>query len=123
MTAYATRSPLQLLSVPHMMNDSRHSSRRTSARLADKESVPLAKGIDHTVDEVIRTTEKYGAGSKQAIPRTNGAVVNSVGGRVKRKHGMYNSQSDTLRRGIEEMPRPRLRLSVAKALRKRCAIC
>lgn len=81
MTTYATRSPLQLLSNTHVMAETRRTTRRTSARLADKDDMPLTNGVTHTTEK----TKTNGIGLRSGKAGVNGAT----GGRGKRKHGRY----------------------------------
>lgn len=69
MTAYATRSPLQILTNPHMMSE-RRTSRRTSARLADKEDASVANGIGHGTDRA-KGNQSNGASGRQGKAGTN----------------------------------------------------
>ena len=87
MTAYATRSPLQLLSNPHMMSDLRRTTRRTSARLADKEDIPVINGAGNTAGKGIRNLTN-GHGNKAVKANINGASNATAGGRAKRKLGV-----------------------------------
>ena len=86
MTAYATRSPLQLLSNTHIMSESRRSTRRTSARLADKEDIPITNGIGHTTDNR-KGGQTNGASVKQGKTNVNGPGTAVGGARSKRKYG------------------------------------
>ena len=81
MTTFATRSPLQLLSNAHIMSDSRRGTRRTSARLADKEDTPATNGVGEE-----KQAKVNGASSKQSKSTVNGHAGTSVisGGRPKR---------------------------------------
>ena len=81
MTTYATRSPLQLLSNTHIMAETRRTTRRTSARLADKEDMPVMNGVSHATEK----TKTNGIGLRSGKAGVNGAT----GGRGKRKHGRY----------------------------------
>lgn len=58
MTTFATRPPLQQLDNPHMMSE-RGNGRRTSARLADKEDVPVTNR--YTVDPMKRGQNALGS--------------------------------------------------------------
>lgn len=89
MTAYVTRSPLQLLTNTHAMGDLRRSSRRISARLAEKEDAPVVNGNGYT-GEKAKSSHSNGAGSKQRKADANGAGQGSTGAKGKRKHGVYN---------------------------------
>ena len=81
MTAYATRSPLQLLTnTHHVMAEQRHNGRRTSARLREKEDVPATNGVAHVHDKVKSTAKQTKAGSNTQI--AEGRT------RAKRKLGM-----------------------------------
>ncbi|KAL9117845.1 MAG: hypothetical protein Q9187_005615, partial [Circinaria calcarea] len=84
MTTYATRSPLQLLINPHMMSDSWRTTRRTSARLADKEDVPVANGTSHTTGKG-KGGQANAVSTKQDKAVGNGVAGGAVGGRAKRK--------------------------------------
>ncbi len=86
MTTYATRSPLQLLTNPHMMSEPRRSSRRLSARQPDKEDPPVANGIGHGTERA-KGGQSNGVGGKQVKGSANGAATNVKGGRGKRKIG------------------------------------
>lgn len=86
MTTYATRSPLQLLSNPHMMSEPRRSSRRLSARQPEKEGPPVANGIGHGTERA-KGGQSNGASGKQGKAATNGAGPSAKGGRGKRKIG------------------------------------
>ena len=88
MTAYVTRSPLQLLTNTHAMGDMRRSSRRTSARLADKEDAPLVNG-NGLVGEKARPSQANGAGTRHGKGEASGVVQGSTGAKGKRKHGGY----------------------------------
>lgn len=89
MTAYATRSPLQLLSNSHQMtSDSRRNgTRRTSARLADKDDAPIGIGSDY-VSENKKSGQTNGA-ARRATGRAaaSGVEIGNGNGRGKRKHG------------------------------------
>ena len=86
MTTYVTRSPLQLLSNPHMMSEPRRSSRRLSARQPEKEDPPIANGIGHGTERV-KGGQSSGVGGKQGKASANGASTSAKGGRGKRKIG------------------------------------
>ena len=88
MTTYATRSPLQLLINTHMMSDSRRTTRRSSARLADKDDVPTVNGNSHTTGKG-KGGQANAASSKQDKGVGNGAAGGAVGGRAKRKIGTW----------------------------------
>jgi len=88
MTAYVTRSPLQLLTNTHAMGDLRRSSRRTSARLADKEDAPLVNGGGY-VGEKAKSSQANGVGTRQGKAEANGAGQAFTGAKGKRKHGGY----------------------------------
>ena len=90
MTAYATRSPLQLLSNTHMMSDPQKSTRRTSARLADKEDVPLNNGISQALEKG-RAGHLNGATVKQGKVAVNGIEATAGTGRGKRKKSAYKA--------------------------------
>ena len=82
MTAYATRAPLHLINNPRIMSEaSRGQSRRTSARLAEKEDVPYVNGIglDSEPMKGRQTVE-----AKQAKGKLNGASTKPT---AKRKPG------------------------------------
>ncbi|KAI4110315.1 MAG: hypothetical protein LQ339_001482 [Xanthoria mediterranea] len=81
MTAYVTRSPLQLIHNLHMMSEPRRSSRRLSARLVDKEDAPLVNGLPHG-QEKTRGGQTPANSTKQAKASVNGA---SLGAKGKRK--------------------------------------
>ena len=88
MTSYATRSPLQLLSNTHMMSDPQRSTRRTSARLADKEDISLVNGNVYA-SEKGRGSHINGTSVKQGKAGVTG-TGNIVGaGRGKRKKSAY----------------------------------
>ncbi|MCJ1391905.1 hypothetical protein MMC18_004772 [Xylographa bjoerkii] len=84
MTTYITRSPLQLLTNTHMMSESRRSTRRTSARLADKEDTTLANGLQHVVEKA-KVGRANGASAKQVNLEVNGNGTGPSGVRGKRK--------------------------------------
>ena len=88
MTTYATRSPLQLLSNISIMSDPQRSTRRTSARLADKEDVPHVNGNNH-VSEKGRGGQVNSASVKQSKVGVNGAGSAVGPGRGKRKKSAY----------------------------------
>ena len=88
MTAYVTRSPLQLLTNPHMMSDSRRPARRTSARLADKEDAPVVNGFVHA-GEKGKGGQTNGAAIRHNKSGVNGTKGLALGGRGKRKLGVY----------------------------------
>ena len=80
MTAYATRSPLQLLPNTHnLMAEQRHPGRRTSARLREKDDAP-------TVNGTLNGQEKAKATSKQTKSGPNGVAAEGRT-RPKRKLG------------------------------------
>lgn len=87
MTAYGTRTPLQLLSNPYAMSDLRRSTRRTSARLADKEDALVANGNGHGAEKA-NAIQKNGADAGQGQSTTNGTGDGVAGKRGKRKQGM-----------------------------------
>ena len=90
MTAYVTRSPLQLLTNTHAMGDLRRSSRRTSARVADKEDAPLVNGNGYG-GEKAKSSQANGADMRQGKSEANSAGQGSIGAKGKRKHGAYKS--------------------------------
>ncbi|MCJ1419288.1 hypothetical protein MMC32_005642 [Xylographa parallela] len=92
MTTYITRSPLQLLTNPHMMSDSRRSTRRTSARLADKEDTTLTNGLQHVVEKA-KAGRPSGTSAKQAKPDVNGKGIGPSAVRGKRKPD-YDEEDD-----------------------------
>ena len=82
MTAYATRAPLHLINNPRIMSEaSRGQSRRTSARLAEKEDVPYVNGIGHDSEPM---KGRQNAEAKQAKGKVNGASTKPT---AKRKPG------------------------------------
>ena len=86
MTTYATRSPLALLTNPHMMNDARKTGRRTSDRLREKEDLPIPNvrgGGTTKASEKGVTSEKP---TKANASETSGT---SRKPREKRKLGMW----------------------------------
>lgn len=87
MTEYVTRSPLQLIHNPHMMGEPRRSSRRLSARLGDKEDVPIVNGTAHTTEKKDKSGQGSASNTKQAKTGVNGATSNSTGSKTKRKLG------------------------------------
>lgn len=87
MTTYATRSPLQLLSNPHMMSEPRRSSRRLSARQPEKEDLHVANGVGHGTERG-KGGQINGMGGKQGKASVNGTSTNAKGGRGKRKIGL-----------------------------------
>lgn len=88
MTTYMTRSPLQLLSNTHMMNDSPQGTRRTSARLADKEDTVQVNGTIQPVEK-IKGARSNGATTKQGKAEISGNGTGPAGTRGKRKPGVY----------------------------------
>ncbi|KAL8696468.1 MAG: hypothetical protein Q9224_002780 [Gallowayella concinna] len=90
MTAYVTRSPLQLIHNPHMMNEPRRSSRRLSARLGDKEVAPLVNGLTHG-NENGKSGQYSGNSAKQTKAGITGATS---GAKAKRKLADYDEDSD-----------------------------
>ncbi|KAL9599586.1 MAG: hypothetical protein Q9219_003742 [cf. Caloplaca sp. 3 TL-2023] len=95
MTAYVTRSPLQLIQNSYMMNEPRRSSRRLSARLGDKEDVPMVNGVAHS-DEKGKTGQNLGKNAKQAKAVVNGAASGAAGTKTKRKLD-YDEETDGFR--------------------------
>ena len=82
MTAYVTRAPLHLIDNPRIMSEtSRGQSRRTSARLAEKEDVPYVSGIGHDSESIKGRQIVEG---KQVKGRLNGASTKPT---AKRKPG------------------------------------
>ena len=71
-----------------MMSDSRRSSRRTSARLADKEDTTLTNGLQHVVEKA-KAGRSNGTSAKQARAEVNGKGIGPSGVRGKRKPGVY----------------------------------
>lgn len=86
MTTFATRSPLQLLTNTHAMVEPRRTARRTSARLADKDDVPVTNGVLHAAEKG-KGGQSNGTSGKHGKANVNGAATGSAGGRGKRKHG------------------------------------
>ena len=86
MTAYATRSPLQLLTNTHAMGEPRRATRRTSARLVDKEDVPVMNGIVHAAEKG-KSSQNSVTSGKHGKASVNGAATGGARGRGKRKHG------------------------------------
>ena len=86
MTTYATRSPLQLLTNTHAMGEPRRTTRRTSARLADKEDVPVMNGVVHAAEKG-KSGQNNGTSGKHGKASVNSAATGGAGGRGKRKHG------------------------------------
>ena len=70
------------------MGDSRRSTRRTSARLADKEDAPLVNG-NGFVAEKAKGNQTNGVDARNGKAEANGTAQSSGGGRGKRKHGVY----------------------------------
>ncbi|MCJ1311789.1 hypothetical protein MMC25_005462 [Agyrium rufum] len=95
MTTFATRSPLQLLTNPHMMSEARWGKRRSSARLAEKEDVPAANGVGAHEDGGEKPSKTNGASTtrttKVAVNGTGGNTV--MGARSKRKKE-YDEEED-----------------------------
>lgn len=85
MTTYATRSPLTLLTNPHIMNDARKSGRRTSDRLREKEDLPLPNGVGHGAT---KGAEKAAATEKSTKANGNETAATGRKTREKRKLGM-----------------------------------
>lgn len=82
MTAYATRAPLHLINNPRIMSEaSRGQSRRTSARLAEKEDVPYVNGTGHDSEPM---KGRQAVETKQAKGKLNGASTKPT---AKRKPG------------------------------------
>lgn len=99
MTAYATRAPLHLIDNPRIMSEtSRGKSRRTSARLAEKEDVPYVNGIGHDSEPMKGRQIVEG---KQAKGRLNGASSKPT---AKRKPG---ETSPALKCGCDLRSKPR----------------
>ncbi|SLM36694.1 mis12-mtw1 family protein [Lasallia pustulata] len=92
MTAYATRSPLQLLTNTHAMVEPRRTARRTSARLAVKDDVPATNGVIHPAEKV-KGGQNNGMSGKPGKSNVNGAAPGGVGGTGKRKHD-YDEEDD-----------------------------
>ncbi|MCJ1398088.1 hypothetical protein MMC11_001285 [Xylographa trunciseda] len=92
MTTYITRSPLQLLTNTHMMSESRRSTRRTSARLADKEDTTLPNGLQQVVEKA-KAGRPNGSIAKQARQEVNGNGIGPSGVRAKRKPD-YDEEDD-----------------------------
>ncbi|MCJ1286427.1 hypothetical protein MMC26_005772 [Xylographa opegraphella] len=92
MTTYITRSPLQLLTNTHMMSDSRRSTRRTSARLADKEDTTVTNGLQHVVEKA-KAGRPSGTSAKQAKLEVNGKETGPSSVRGKRKPD-YDEEDD-----------------------------
>ena len=86
MTAYVTRSPLQLIHNLHIMSEPRRSSRRLSARLGDKEDAPLVNGLAHG-QEKARGGQTPGNSTRQPKASVNGATSGPKG---KRKLGTWS---------------------------------
>ena len=72
------------------MGDSRLSTRRTSARLADKEDAPLTNGNGYAAEKV-KVNQTSSVGARNGKVEASGAAQNSGVGRAKRKHGVYIS--------------------------------
>ena len=88
MTAYATRSPLQLLTNTHCaMADQRQSTRRTSARLREKEDVPQVDGLGHSMEKA------NGAAGASTSSRQGKTTANGPG-KPKRKLGKYHAVNE-----------------------------
>ncbi|KAL8710899.1 MAG: hypothetical protein Q9225_007208 [Loekoesia sp. 1 TL-2023] len=66
------------------MSEPRRSSRRLSARLGDKEDVPMVNGVAHT-NEKSRSGQSSGSNAKQAKAGVNGATSSAAGTKAKRK--------------------------------------
>lgn len=87
MTAYATRSPLQLLMNTHYaMTDQRQSTRRTSARLREKEDAPQVDMMGYSIDK------GNGAHATTTSAVQGKATVNGTG-KPKRRLGKYPSMN------------------------------
>ncbi|KAL8761702.1 MAG: hypothetical protein Q9184_002206 [Pyrenodesmia sp. 2 TL-2023] len=84
MTAYATRSPLQLIHNPYMMSQPRRSSRRLSARLGDQEDVPAVNGVA-LGNEKGKSGQTPGRNAKQTKAGANGVTSGAAGAKAKRK--------------------------------------
>ncbi|KAI4191441.1 MAG: hypothetical protein L6R41_000092 [Letrouitia leprolyta] len=68
-----------------MMGEPRRSSRRLSARLGDKEDVPIVNGTAHTTEKKDKSGQGSASNTKQAKTGVNGATSNSTGSKTKRK--------------------------------------
>lgn len=68
-----------------MMGEPRRSSRRLSARLGDKEDVPMVNGAAHTNEKNNKSGQSSASNAKQAKAGVNGATSNAVGSKTKRK--------------------------------------
>ncbi|KAI4138564.1 MAG: hypothetical protein L6R39_006721 [Caloplaca ligustica] len=84
MTAYATRSPLQLVHNPHMMSQPRRSSRRLSARLGEQEDAPVVNGFAPG-NEKAMNGQSSGSNAKQTRSAVNGASSSAAGSKAKRR--------------------------------------
>ncbi|MCJ1251074.1 hypothetical protein MMC30_008305 [Trapelia coarctata] len=74
------------------MGDLRRSSRRTSARLADKEDAPSVNGNGY-VGEKAKASQANGASARQGKTVASGAGQGSTGAKGKRKHD-YDEEDD-----------------------------
>ncbi|KAL9610968.1 MAG: hypothetical protein Q9167_004345 [Letrouitia subvulpina] len=95
MTTYVTRSPLTLITNPHMMSEPRRSSRRLSARPADKEDAPILNGAPQGNERAKPGKEDTGS-EKHGKAGVNGANSSEAKGKVKRKLD-YDEDSDGFR--------------------------
>ena len=68
------------------MVEPRRTARRTSARLADKDDVPVTNGVVHAVEKG-KGGQSNGTSGKHGKTNLNGAATGGAGGRGKRKHG------------------------------------
>ena len=95
MTTYATRSPLQLLTNSHIMGDTRRTTRRTSARIAEKEDMPTISGSGQLMEKG-KNVHVNGALVKHGKAGINGAGSTIGKVRGKRKIGGCFSCTDTM---------------------------
>ena len=67
------------------MSEISRTSRRTSARLAEKEDAPVANGVVHAAE---KGRSGQGSGKHNRVG-VNGTGSGAVAGKAKRKHGVY----------------------------------
>lgn len=92
MTAYLTRSPLQLLTNPHyIMAEQRQGNRRTSARLREKEDAPVVNGVG--VGHAPEKGKSNGTASSKGKPGANSTGSGASGTRSKRKLGRFTKST------------------------------
>ncbi|KAL9006836.1 MAG: hypothetical protein Q9188_000447 [Gyalolechia gomerana] len=78
------------------MGEPRRSSRRLSARLGDKEDVPMVNGAAHANEKNNKNGQSSTSNARQAKAGVNGATLNATGSKTKRKLD-YDEDSDGFR--------------------------